>query len=128
MFKNEIPLLLVGFALWLVGTAALRLGGQHLLHPANIPATLILFALSFPLMAFVVRGLCLRFRLPREKWLSGAVAIAAPTLLLDPFSSAFFPFVFPNIPAEAAGVFGGWMLICCAGALLGVMIRSPKRS
>lgn len=125
--KMRPRLFFAGLALWLAGTIALRLAGQHLLHPESVLATLLLFAVSFLLMAFAVRGLCRRFRLPREEWLSGAVAIAAPTLLLDPFSSAFFPFVFPNIPAEAAGVFGGWMLICCAGALLGVVIGSPKR-
>lgn len=120
-------LLLVGLALWLAGTVGLRLGGQGILHPRSILSTLMLFAVSFPLMGFVVRGLCRRFRVPREEWLSGAVAIAAPTLVLDAFSSAFFPLVFPNIPAEAAGVFGGWILICCAGAILGVMVGSPKR-
>lgn len=120
-------LLYVGLALWLVGTLGLRLGGQFFLHPHNVHAILLLFAVSFPLMAFVVRGLCRRFRLPREEWLSGAVAIAAPTLVLDAFSSAFFQFIFPNIPAEAAGVFGGWMLICCAGGILGVVVGLPKR-
>ena len=42
-------------------------------------------------MAWMVRRLCGRF-LPRgEQWPAGAVSIALPTLLLDPFSSAFFP-------------------------------------
>ncbi len=50
------------------------------------------------------------------------MSVALPTLLLDPFSSAFFPAVFPNMAPEVAGVFGGWMLWCCAGALVGVMI------
>lgn len=121
-------LLLAGVALWLIGTIALRLAGDRLLRPGNVPATLLLFAVSFPLMALVVRGLCRRFRLPREQWLAGAVIIAAPTLLLDPFSSAFFSFAFPNIPPQAAGIFGGWMLICCAGALVGVFFGEPKRS
>lgn len=121
-------LLLAGVALWLVGTIGLRLVGERVLHPGNVRATLLLFAVSFPLMALVVRGLCRRFRLPRDQWLAGAVTIAAPTLLLDPFSSAFFSFAFPNIPPQAAGIFGGWMLICCAGALLGVLFSEPRRS
>jgi len=74
-------------------------------------------------MAWVVRRLCRRFRLPQEQWLAGAVSVALPTLMLDPFSSAFFPVVFPNMASQVAGVFGGWMLWCCAGALLGVAIR-----
>jgi hypothetical protein len=79
-------------------------------------------------MAIVVRRLCSRAGLPREQWLQGAVLVALPTLLLDPFSSAFFPVLFPNMSPEVAGVFGGWMLWCCAGALIGVMIPARQRS
>jgi hypothetical protein len=46
-----------------------------------------------------------------------------PTLLLDPFSCAFFHTVFPNLDPGAAGAFGGWMLIFCAGAVAGVWVK-----
>lgn len=115
-------LLLYGIAMWIAGTVLLRLAGQHILHPGSPAATVALFAVSFPLMALVVRRLCRAF-LPREEWPAGAIAIALPTLFLDPFSSAFFPSVFPNIAPQMAGVFGGWMLWCCAGAFAGVAIR-----
>jgi hypothetical protein len=119
----HIRLVLYGLAIWGAATIALRFAGQHLLHPGDWKGTLILFAVSFPLMAWIVRRLCQRFQLTREQWVMGAVSVLLPTLLLDPFSSAFFPFVFPNMPPEVAGVFGGWMLWCCAGALVGVTIR-----
>jgi len=109
-----------GLGIWFAATVALRLAGEHVLRPGRGP--LILFAISFPLMAWLARRLCRRFRLPREQWLRGAVSLALPTLLLDPFSSAFFGVVFPNIAPEMAGVFGGWMLWCCAGAIAGGMI------
>ncbi len=115
------PLLLCGLGIWIAATIALRLAGQHLLLPDDWTRTLLLFAASFPLMAWLVRRLCRRFQLPRDTWLAGAVSIMLPTLLLDPFSSAFFPFVFPNMAPQVAGVFGGWMLWCCAGGLVGVM-------
>jgi hypothetical protein len=108
-------LVLYGFAGWMAATIALRAGGQYLLRPGDWRETLVLFAVSFPLMAFLVRRLC--------SGLGGAVAVLAPTLLLDPFSSAFFPVVFPNMAPEVAGVFGGWMLWCCAGGLLGATFR-----
>lgn len=120
----NIRLFLCGLAIWTVATLALRMAGQHVLVPGNWKGTLILFAVSFPLMAWLVRRLCRR--LPREQWLAGALSVAMPTLLLDPFSSAFFPVVFPNMSPEVAGVFGGWMLCCCAGALIGVAIRTAK--
>jgi hypothetical protein len=127
MFYYSRPLFLCGLGIWLAATVALRVGGQYVLRPS--PAgTVMLFALSLPLMAWIVRRLCSRFRLPPEAWPAGAISIALPTLLLDPFSSAFFPVAFPNMAPELAGVFGGWMLWCCAGALLGASMRPGKRS
>jgi hypothetical protein len=116
-----------GLGIWIVATIALRIAGQHLLRPSDWKGTLILFAISFPLMAWLVRRLCRRFEPRPEQWPAGAISIALPTLLLDPFSSAFFPVVFPNMSPEVAGVFGGWMLWCCAGALIGVTIRPGPR-
>jgi hypothetical protein len=123
----SLPLFLYGLGMWIAATIALRVAGQRLLHPGDWTGMLILFAVSFPLMAWLVRRLCSRFQLRPEQWPAGAVSVLLPTLLLDPFSSAFFPVVFPNMARELAGVFGGWMLWCCAGALVGVTIR-PLRS
>jgi hypothetical protein len=116
-------LFVYGLGIWIGATIALRIGGQHLLRPGHWTGTVILFAISFPAMALLVRRLCATFRLPPEEWTAGAISIALPTLLLDPFSSAFFPVVFPNMAPEMAGVFGGWMLWCCAGALAGVIMK-----
>jgi hypothetical protein len=117
------PLVVIGFAIWLVATAALRLWGQHLLHPPALVPTTALFAVTFAMMALVVRRICKRSGLPRDQWLAGAVSLALPTLVLDPFSSAFFATVFPNVAPQAAGVFGGLMLCCCGGALVGTIDR-----
>jgi Family of unknown function (DUF5367) len=119
---------LTGLVIWALATLVLRVAGQYLLHPRQWAGTLLLFATSFPLMALLVRGFCRRFHLPREQWLTGAVWIALPTLLLDPFSSAFFPVVFPNMAPELAGTFGGWMLCCCAGGIAGGLIPGSKNS
>ena len=127
---NEIlnrGLIRSGLVIWLGATLALRFWGQRLLRPGDWKGTLILFAVTFPLIAWLVRRLCARARLPESEWLSGATALLLPTLLLDPFSSAFFPGVFPNMSPQVAGVFGGWMLLCCAGGLLGVSLRLPRR-
>lgn len=120
-------LLLYGFALWIVGTIGVRFGGQLLLRPDSAARTLVLYVLSILAMALLTRRLCQIAGLPRNEWPAGAVSLALPTLLLDPLSSAFFPAVFPNITPAAAGLFGGWMLCCCAGALLGAAIGLPSR-
>jgi hypothetical protein len=124
----KIRLLLCGLGIWFGATLVLRIVGQRLLRPGDWIGTLILFAISFPLMAALARSLCSRVHLQPVQWPAGAISIALPTLLLDPFSSAFFPVVFPNMAPEVAGVFGGWMLWCCAGALAGVVIRPGTRA
>lgn len=126
MFINR-RLLRYGILLWVVGTIVLRVAGQRLLPPSNSAGTVLLIVATFPAAAWVVRRICRRAHLRREDWLAGAIAIVLPTLSLDAFSAALFPVIFPNIAPGAAGVFGGWMLACCAGGLLGVTIghRSP---
>jgi hypothetical protein len=128
MFILDRRLFLWGIGIWLGATVALRFAGQYLLPPGRWGAMLVLFAVSFPLMALLARHLCCRFQLRREEWVRGAVSLALPTLLLDPFFSAFFPVVYPNMSPEVAGVFGGWMLWCCAGALVGVVIGRPAQA
>ncbi len=121
MFNINRRLFLWGLGVWLGGTVAMRLAGQHLLHPGHLGETLLLFLISFPLMAWLVRRLCRQ--LPREEWPGGAISLALPTLLADPFSSLFFTVVFPNMPSETAGLFGGWILWCCAGVGVGAIVR-----
>ena len=121
-------LLRSGLIVWFAATIALRLGGQLLLRPAGPLGTFILFALSFPLMAWLVRRLCAGAHLSPEQFLAGAVSVALPTLLLDPFSCVFFSVLFPNMAPQMAGVFGGWLLWCCAGAIVGALIPPWRKS
>jgi hypothetical protein len=111
---------IIGFVIWMAATVALRFSGQYLLHPGNLAAIAILLGASFPLMGFVARRICADASLPREQWPAGAIMLVTPSLVLDMLSSAFFPIVYPNMSEQTAGLFGGWILCCCAGALLGV--------
>jgi hypothetical protein len=123
MFTVNLRLLFYGLGLWIGGTVALRLFGERLLHPGRHVSEFLLLVISFVLMALLLRRLCTRLRIPRDQWPVSAISLALPTLLLDPFSSAFFPVVFPNIAPAAAGLFGGWMLCCCAGVMAGAVFR-----
>jgi len=112
-------LFLYGLVIWIIATIALRLAGQYMLHPGHLIGTLALFAIIFPLTAWLVRNLCRGLKLPERDWPAAAVTLLLPTLLLDPFSSTFFPVAFPNMEPKTAGLFGGLMLWCCAAALIG---------
>jgi hypothetical protein len=112
--------LAIGLALWLAGTVLLRLAPGRLLRPDKTLATVLLYGASFFLMFTLIRWRMLP-RLGPSEAAAAVIGLVLPTLVLDAFSSAFFPAVFPNFSAGAAGLFGGWMLICCGGALTAVL-------
>ena len=113
---------IVGFVIWLAATIVLRLGGQYVLHPESPLAIAMLLVASFPLMAIVARRVCADAKMPREQWPAAAIFLVLPSLMLDTFSAAFFSTVYPNITPAAAGLFGGWILCCCGGALVGASL------
>jgi Family of unknown function (DUF5367) len=115
---------LIGLALWLAATVVLRFAGQYLLHPESVLASAALLGASFPVMALVARRICADAALPRESWPAAGALLIMPSLVLDTFSSAFFPIVYPNMSPVTAGLFGGWILCCCAGALIGVNLKA----
>jgi hypothetical protein len=112
--------LLLGFGVWLGATLLLRLSPMSLLRPDKTATILFLYAVSFGLVFLLVRRLVRRQGDPTHRYRAG-IALLLPTLVLDAFASAFFPTVYPNFSASAAGVFGGWMLICCGGGLLALI-------
>jgi len=121
-------LLFTGGMLWVVGTVAIRLGGRGLLQANRPLTTLVLYLVSFALMALLVPRIFRRLGLQKISWPGAATLLMLPTLILDPFSCALFSTVFPNVDPDAAGVFGGWMLIFCAGAVAGVWLTPGVRS
>jgi hypothetical protein len=84
-------LLLIGFAIWIAATVTLRLAGQYVLRPGPLLTTVLLFVVSFGLMAWLARRLCRRAKLPPERWPAGAISLAMPTLLLEPVLQRLLP-------------------------------------
>ena len=107
--------LIVGIVLWLVGTISIRLGGQWLLQPRF---ALALYALSFIAMSLIVPRVLSNATDRR----ASVTLLMLPTLTLDALACIFFTTIYPNVDPAAAGLFGGWMLICCGGAVTGVWL------
>ena len=114
--------LLLGLLFWAIGTVGIRFGGQYLLRPDRM---LVLYAISFVAMGLLVRSVCRDLGRGRDEWTRIALLLILPTLVLDAFSCIFFPAVFPNVAPAAAGLFGGWMLICCGGGVIGALVKVP---
>jgi Kef-type K+ transport system membrane component KefB len=111
---------LIGILIWAAGTILIRMVGHRLLHPGHTAQTVGLYLISFVLMALLVPRICRRLGFAKDLWPKAATLLILPTLVLDPFSCAFFTTMFPNLDPAAAGAFGGWMLICCGGGVAGV--------
>ncbi|HEV7922256.1 MAG TPA: hypothetical protein VGR02_15835 [Thermoanaerobaculia bacterium] len=104
----------IGVGFWLGGTVLVRLVGAPLLrHP------LPLYAVSFVAMALVARLLFRALQVPRAEWPKAVTLLALPTLVLDAFTALHLA----NSEPAMAGAFGGWMLICCGGAVVGSWLR-----
>ncbi len=119
----NIRLFLYGLGIWVWATIGLRLGGQYLLQAGDWKRTLVVFAVSFPIDGLdrtpsvqPVPSAARRMGRRRHR-ASAADALPRPVL------EHVLPDVFPNMAPEAAGAFGGWMLWCCAGALVGVTVH-----
>jgi hypothetical protein len=120
--------IVVGLAIWLAATVALRLGGQHVLNPDNIPSVVRLFVVSAALMAWLPRLIFSRQRIPREAWGTAVIALAAPGMLLDSVSTFSFSTIFPNIRPDAAALFGAWLLVCNAAAMISAVTSYSRKS
>lgn len=114
--------LTIGLLLWAVGTVAMRLIG-HRVFPTDVGGTFLLYTISFVLFSAGVPFLFTRLGVATERWAYAVVWLILPTLLIDPITCLLFTAVFPNMPASAAGAFGGWMLTCCGGAVAGTLRR-----
>lgn len=122
------PMLLWGFAIWLLATLALRGAGQWLF--GGMGAMALLFVVSVPAMIWLPRWLLVRVGLPAESAASAVIALVIPGMLLDTLSTLAFPWVFPNVPQERAAAFAAWILFCNAIALASVFAKrgtSPRR-
>ena len=113
---------LAGLALWLVGTVAFRFGPAGLVQAPSVRRTLPTYLISAVLALIVARLLMRMAGVPADARPAAVTLFILPTLLLDAFSTAFFAAVFPNLPAAAAPMFGGLMLISAAGAVLGAWL------
>ena len=111
---------LVGFAIWLAATVALRFAGQ-LVFRGSDAGTLLLFAVSLPVMVLVARAVLGGVR---DRTL-GAIALVAPGMLLDSLTTIWFSRAFPNIRGDAAPIFAGWLLFCNVVVLLTAALMRP---
>jgi len=107
-----------GFIIWAAATIVLRAVGGGIFR---LPAPLLLLV-SLPVMI----GVGVAVLHDAKQRALAAIALVAPGMLLDTISTIWFPRVFPNIPADTAGLFGGWLLFCNIVILLTAVTLRPN--
>jgi hypothetical protein len=110
---------ITGFIIWAAATIVLRIAGQYVLRGSAI----VLLLVSLPAMI----GVAVAVLRNAEHPALAAIALVAPGMLLDTASAIWFARIFPNIRAEAAGIFGGWLLFCNIVVLLTAVMYVPHR-
>lgn len=116
-------LLSIGLAFWGGGAVLLRWFGAEIISADHIAVTAATYAASFIAMAAVVPALFTSMRITRALWFRSAALLMLPSLILDALTQLAFSRAYPNMNESAAGLFGGLILTCCAGALIGVWLR-----
>ena len=107
----------VGFGIWLLATLAFRIAGQAFFRvedPVWLAGLWLVTILAMLALAFAL------FRwqgLARAQRFEAAVLLVISGMVLDALVVQGFSAVFPNMPAEAAGSFGAWLLAAYASVL-----------
>lgn len=112
---------IIGFLIWAAATVVLRVAGQYLFRGGAV----LLLAVSLPVMIAVAIAIVGHYRTAAERALA-AIALVAPGMLLDTISAIWFDRVFPNMPGDLAGTFGGWLLFCNVVVLLTAVFYAPR--
>ena len=112
----------IGFALWLLATVVFRLAGHHFFLADEPAALALLWLLTVIALIALATALFRWRRLSRAQQFEAAALMAIPGMALDALVTQGFALVFPNMPPEAAGSFGAWLLLAYASALIAACI------
>ncbi|WP_407489631.1 DUF5367 domain-containing protein [Elizabethkingia anophelis] len=108
--RSFIPVLGIGFLIWLFATIAFRVAGQYFFITDSIVVLSILYIIVVPVLGLVTVFTCRKFRLTGLENIVAGVLLVLPGMLIDTFVIQFFGDIFPNMPASNAATFGSWLM------------------
>lgn len=90
-----LPVLGIGFLIWLAATLAFRLAGQYFFITTS-PATLVvLYTAVVPSLALISVATFKKFQLSGFEYVAAGVLLVLPGMVIDTFVIQFFGSVFP---------------------------------
>ncbi len=112
------PFVVIGVAVWLGATLAMRVAGQYFFHPDSAAWMAVNFTAMLIAMPLLARAIFQWRRVPASQRAAAALGVAVPGMLLDVLTTYFFAQTFPNVNAAGAGAWGAWLLFSYALFLL----------
>ncbi len=123
-----IPILGIGFLIWLLATIAFRAAGQFFFITDSPVILSILYIIVVPVLGLVTVLTCRKFRLKGLENVVAGVLLVLPGMLIDTFVIQFFGDVFPNMPTNRAATFGSWLMWAYTIVLITSLIIGLRES
>ncbi|MGJ1386208.1 DUF5367 domain-containing protein [Sphingobacterium spiritivorum] len=108
--SSFMPVLGIGFLIWLLATIAFRVAGQYFFITDSAVVLSILYIIVVPVLGSVTVFTCRKLRLTGLENVVAGVLLVLPGMLIDTFVIQFFGNIFPNMPASNAATFGSWLM------------------
>lgn len=112
----------IGFGLWLLATLVFRFAGHRFFLDDKPAVMALLWLVTVVALFLLATGLFRWRRLTRAQQFEAAALLVISGMALDAFVTEGFAWVFPNMPADAAGSFGAWLLIAYASVLIAAFV------
>lgn len=123
-----LPVLGVGFSIWLLATIAFRVAGQYFFITESPVVFSLLYLIVIPALSIISILTFKRFKLSGVNQIIAGVLMVLPGMLIDTFVIPFFDVVFPNMPASRAAAFGSWLMWAYSIVLLTAIITGLKQN
>jgi len=120
--RGIVPFLLWGAGLWAVAAVGVRLGGEFVLDPSAPVVVGGVYLVTLPAMTALALGILRLHDVTVERRGRAVAALLLPVVALDAVALLAFGTLFPNLGAEAVGLFGAWVLVAHVGVLLAVFV------
>jgi len=123
-----LPVLCIGFLIWLLATLAFRVAGQFFFITDSPLVLTLLYVAVIPALALISVFTFKRFKLFGLEHVVAGVLLVLPGMIIDTFVIQFFEYVFPNMPSGNAATFGSWLMWAYATVLVSSIIVGLPRN
>ncbi|RKE57298.1 hypothetical protein DFQ12_2185 [Sphingobacterium detergens] len=132
MFKMKntfiLPVLTIGFLIWVLATLAFRFAGQFFFITDSLPILTSLYVVVIPALVLISVLTFKKFKLSGFENIVAGVLLVLPGMVLDTFIIQFFEHIFPNMAPNSATTFGSWLMWAYSIVLLTSIVVGMRKN